>query len=117
MNMFLNLNFLQIRFFYDCELLCQLQVLALFTNLTDLRSEIKSIRNDGLFFWPVFLAFLFACFFGLFFNVLSFVSLFPGCLTKNRNLPLPPRLNGGDYNKDPLRPLIENIGLLKLIFP
>ena len=27
----------QIRFFYDCELLCQLQVLALFTNLTDLR--------------------------------------------------------------------------------
>jgi len=49
-------NIAQIRFFYDCELLCQLQVLALFTNLTDLR------------------------------------------------------LNGGDYNKDPLRPLIENIG-------
>lgn len=46
----------QIRFFYDCELLCQLGVLNMFHNLTDLR------------------------------------------------------LNGGDYNKDPLRPLVENIG-------
>ena len=77
MNMFLNLIFVQIRFFYDCELLCQLQVLALFTNLTDLRSEIKSIRDDDLFF-------------GLFFNVLSFVSLFPGCWQRIEICHFPP---------------------------
>ena len=84
MNMFLNLIFVQIRFFYDCELLCQLQVLALFTNLTDLRSEIKSIRNDGLFFWPFCLPVFLACF-----QCSFFCFLVSWLLTKNRNLPRP----------------------------
>ena len=37
----------------------------------------------------------------------SFLSSY--CCCDNDESP-PPRLNGGDYNKDPLRPLIENIG-------
>ena len=73
-----------------------------------IRAGSNPAGSRGAVFWPVFWP-VFQCSF--------FCFLVSWLLTKNRNLPLPPRLNGGDYNKDPLRPLIENIGLLKLIFP
>ena len=42
--------------------------------------------------------------------LLLFVSFLSSYCCCDNDESLPPRLNGGDYNKDPLRPLIENIG-------